>query len=291
MAELMQLTSKRASALVAHIDGLPAMPAAAMRLLSAVGRNLDFTQIDAIVRSDEAIAARVLRIANSVIYNPRGTTVLLPEAVRRLGTRALVRIAMETEVGGLLAEGGRAYGMRRGDLSEASVGGAVAAGLIAKRVGADEGLCFAGALLRDVGKIVIDALAGPAALDALASRGEGMPFLDCEVEEFGADHSELGAALAVHWKLPTPMARLIRFHHTPPQDPIDPCCDVVHAADWVARFAGLGLGADGMLYPFDRGARERLGLTRSDLEPLVIAVLTETAAQRAATKLAFGRST
>ncbi len=291
MAELMQLSSKEARALVAHIEGLPAMPAAAMRLLSAIGRDLDFTQIDHIVRSDEAIAARVLRIANSVVYNPRGGTVMLPDAVRRLGTRALVRIAMETEIGGLLAEGGRAYGMRRGDLSEAAVGGAIAAGLIAKRVSADEGLCFAGALLRDVGKIVIDSLAGPAALDALADRSEGLPFLECEHAQFGADHAELGAALAQQWKLPDSMARLIRLHHTPPQDPPDLACDVVHAADWVARFAGLGLGADGMMYPFDSGARVRLGLTRADLEPLVIAVLTETTQQRTAAKAAFGRTT
>jgi hypothetical protein len=46
--------------------------------------------------------------------------------------------------------------------------------------------------------------------------------------------------------------------------------DVVHIADAAARFAGLGLGCDGLLYPVSSAAMDRLGVDRDDLERLAL---------------------
>ena len=266
---------------LASLDALPALPATSMRLVSMLaggGAHADLREVEQIVCHDEAVAAAVLRLANSAACASPGRVFGLSEAIRRLGARTLCRIALETQASGLLADAGRSYGLRRGALSQAALGGAVAADILARRHGANAELCFVAALLRDIGKLAIDKLAGPDALERIAAQAEARPFLAFEREAFGIDHAELGALLCERWHLPDEIVRAVRHHHEPPDAPSDRVSDIVHAADCVARWAGLGLGCDGMLYPFDPGARERLSTSRDELEALVVDVLAATTA-------------
>ena len=261
---------------IAALDRLPALPATSMRLISLLaggGRDADLREIESIISHDEAVAATVLRRANSATFGMRGRVAGLSDAVRRLGTRELCRIALETQTSGLLANAGRSYGLRRGSLSQSALGGAVAADELAQIHRVNREVAFVAALLRDIGKLAIDAVAGPDALERIAAAADTRPFLAYEREAFGADHAELGALLCERWSLPTEIVHAVRGHHEPPSNPAEPLTDIVHAADCVARWAGLGLGCDGLMYPFDPGVRERLGVTRDDLEALVADVL------------------
>ncbi|MEY5060636.1 MAG: hypothetical protein RIS45_557 [Planctomycetota bacterium] len=264
---------------IAALDRLPALPATSMRLISLLaggGRDADFREIESIISRDEAVAATVLRRANSAALGMRGRVAGLSDAIRRLGTRELCRIALETQTSGLLANAGRSYGLRRGALSQAALGGAVAADELALFHKQNREIAFVAALLRDIGKLAIDAVAGPDALEQIAAAADTRPFLAYEREAFGADHAELGALLCQRWSLPAEIVAAVRGHHEPPSNPAEPLTDIVHAADCVARWAGLGLGCDGLMYPFDAGVRERLGVTRDDLEALVADVLAAT---------------
>jgi putative nucleotidyltransferase with HDIG domain len=173
----------------------------------------------------------------------------------------------------MLANAGRSYGLRRGALSQSALGGAIAADQLARLHGANREIAFVAALLRDIGKLAIDAVAGPDALEQIAAAADTRPFLAYEREAFGADHAELGAILCERWSLPHEIVRAVRGHHEPPSDPAEPLTDVVHAADCISRWAGLGLGCDGLMYPFDAAARERLGFSRDALEAIVADVL------------------
>jgi HD-like signal output (HDOD) protein len=264
---------------IAALDRLPALPATSMRLISLLaggGRDADFREIESIISRDEAVAATVLRRANSAALGMRGRVAGLSDAIRRLGTRELCRIALETQTSGLLANAGRSYGLRRGALSQAALGGAVAADELALFHKENREIAFVAALLRDIGKLAIDAVAGPDALERIAAAADTRPFLAYEREAFGADHAELGALLCQRWSLPTEIVQAVRGHHEPPSNPAEPLTDIVHAADCVARWAGLGLGCDGLMYPVDAGVRARLGVTRDDLEALVADVLAAT---------------
>jgi putative nucleotidyltransferase with HDIG domain len=257
---------------IASLDRLPALPSTSVRLVAMLAggaANVSLRDVEQIVRQDESIAASVLKLANSAAYGVPGRSFSIGDAVRRLGTRTLAKIALETQVSGQLASAGVSYGLRRGALSESALGGAIAAETLARRNHVNPELAFVAALLRDIGKLAIDALAGPDALEAIAAQADARPFLAYEREAFGADHAELGALLCERWGMPFEIVRAVRGHHEPPSDPADPVTDVVHAADSVARWAGLGLGCDGLLYPFHADARERLGTTRDELEALV----------------------
>ena len=248
---------------IAALDRLPALPATSMRLISMLaggGRDADLRDVECIVGHDEAVTAAVLRRANSAAFGMRGRIAGLGDAIRRLGTRELCRIALETQTSGMLANAGRSYGLRRGALSQSALGGAIAADQLARLHGANREVAFVAALLRDIGKLAIDAV-------------DTRPFLAYEREAFGADHAALGAMLCERWSLPSEIVGAVRGHHEPPSSPAEPLTDVVHAADCIARWAGLGLGCDGLMYPFDAAARERLGLSRDALEAIVADVL------------------
>ena len=273
---------------IAALDRLPALPATSLQLISMLaggGRDADLREVERIVSRDEAVAASVLRRANSAAFGMRGRVAGISDAIRRLGTRELCRIALETQTSGMLANAGRSYGLRRGALSQSALGGAIAADALARAhtdqgVKVDREIAFVAALLRDIGKLAIDAVAGPDALERIAAAADTRPFLAYEREAFGADHAELGAILCERWSLPASIIQAVRGHHEPPSDPVEPLTDVVHAADCVARWAGLGLGCDGLMYPFDAGARERLGTTREELEALVADILAATAPEQ-----------
>jgi putative nucleotidyltransferase with HDIG domain len=278
---------------IAALDRLPALPATSLQLISMLaggGRDADLREVERIVSRDEAVTASVLRRANSAAYGMRGRVAGIGDAVRRLGTRELCRIALETQTSGMLANAGRSYGLRRGALSQSALGGAIAADALARDHGVNREIAFVAALLRDIGKLAIDAVAGPDALERIAAAADNRPFLAYEREAFGADHAELGAILCERWSLPREIVQAVRGHHEPPADAAEPLTDVVHAADCVARWAGLGLGCDGLMYPFDAGARERLGVNRDDLEALVASVIAATVPEEAPGFLPVRRS-
>ena len=119
---------------IAALDRLPALPATTIQLISMLageGRDTDLHEVEKIVSRDEAVAASVLRRANSAAFGMRGRVAGISDAIRRLGTRELCRIALETQTSGLLANAGRSYGLRRGSLSQSALGGAVAADALA----------------------------------------------------------------------------------------------------------------------------------------------------------------
>lgn len=258
--------------IAATLDRLPPLPAAATRLLQVLAApDADLDEAVNIIRTDESLTASVLRTANSAAFGAPGRTLDLRAAVVRLGSRTVARFALELAAAPTFRDAGATYEVRRGELWRAAIGGARAAEDLAARCGAEPERCFVAALLRDIGRLAFD--------QHLRDSGDGIPrppagedSLEFERRTFGVDHATLGADLASRWGLPVEVVAAIRHHHRPParDEGGDLVLDVVHLADAAARFAGLGLGCDGLLYPVSEAAMDRLGVDRDDLERLAL---------------------
>lgn len=251
---------------------LSAMPTAVMRVSAMLASgNAESREIERIIKSDDVLAAAVLRRANSAIYGSASRTFDLHESIVRLGTRNLLHLIMEQKSANAFGTDGAAFGLRRGALWRSALGGAIGAELVAKRIHPDlAGLAYVAGLLRDIGKVAIEAFFGDMYFKMLSPHTHpDRTFVECERQAFGFDHAILGAEMVASWGLPDLLRDAIRRHHEPPppQSPDHhPLNDIVHAADAVCLWAGLAVGHDGLAYKIAPHVRERIGLTRREAE-------------------------
>lgn len=257
---------------ILSMEGLPAMPASVARVVPLlVNPASDWDAIERPIREDQALAASVLRLANSVQFGTPGRRFELRPAMARLGRASVLQCVLASGVERLAAGENHAFGLRRGAMWRGSIGGAFAAeSLAARHAPADASIAFIGALIRDIGKLALDVAYEGRYASIIAEHADGVSsFIELERVALGFDHAQVGAGLARRWGLPERVARAIETHHEPPppeHPDHDPAFDLIHAADAVARWAGLGLGIDGMEYRLAPHVRDGLGLDRRSAE-------------------------
>lgn len=259
------------SDMLKSIDKLPAFPATAARVIALLNdKHIDVGAISHVVRLDEALSMTVLRYANSTHYGRPGKEFDLNQSIVRLGGDALLKIVLQQQVGSIFEDGGVAFGLQRGAMWRGALGGAFAAEHLGRRhCGTDHQLCFLCGLLRDIGKLALDACYGAQYAAKVSQHLQpSMTYVEAERLAFGTDHAEVGAELALHWKLPERIAEAIRYHHDPPalEPKHDDLFDIVHAADILCLWAGLAIGHDGLQYRLVPHVRQSLGLTRRSAE-------------------------
>jgi diguanylate cyclase (GGDEF)-like protein len=191
--------------LKARLDGLavlPTLPSVAMRALELCQReNLDPNEIAALVGNDPALAARVLKTANSPAFAWRDEVRTLSRAVALLGVHAvrtlilsfsLLRDAPSTELAAMTS-----YWKR-------SVLAALAAREIASEIGYSlREEAFLAGLLQDFGILALRQLGESAYNDLLESAAHDHDRITAgERSIFGCDHAAVGAWLVARWRLP-----------------------------------------------------------------------------------------
>ena len=149
------MTHPSLAEMIARLHKLPAMPAVAMELLSSLSD--DNTEVDALARriaQDQAIAARVLRVANSPFYGLQTQVGSIRDAIVVLGfssVRSLVLTA--TVVSGLPA--GRCPGFSQEHFWRHGLAVGVAARSLAQALGRKADNLFIAGLLHDIGRLAM----------------------------------------------------------------------------------------------------------------------------------------
>lgn len=262
---------------ILNIDRLPAMPAAlAQAIPLLLNPDSDWPAIEAVVRRDEALTVAVLRLANSAMYGGSSRQCDLRQALSRLGRDTVRRCLLQQQVSRIIGDEVAAFDLQRGALWRSSLAGAIAAEQLAiEHKFPDASLAFMCALLRDIGKLAINVKFGAQYLSLIAAHAtEGRSFTDAENAALGFNHAQIGGALARRWRLPERVAQAIECHHQPPAPgpEHDVLFDIVHAADLISRWAGLGVGIDGMNYPLAEHVRVSLELDRRSAEREIVFV-------------------
>jgi len=221
----------------------------------------------AVIESDEAFAANLLRYANSAANARPIRARTIRQAVTMLGRRALVRIALEAATYRFLE---RSRGNGRASLGQMhlhAITVALCAAATAEEARVPGDAAHLGGLLHDVGKLVLPAVFGADACDALAREApSGAERVLAERERFGIDHAQCGALLCERWGLPAETASIVAWHHGGPTGVGAPNADVacVQLADNVAGMLS-GADADHALLEV---SLHRLGLTADVLDHL-----------------------
>ena len=146
------------SKLIQDIKDLPPMPQVVIRIQHLISNlNSDTKQLAEIIESDQAIAAKVLKMANSAFYGMSGKISSIHQASLLLGYRTLGEIVTLAGAADLLAGKMPGYGYDAQDLWKHSLSVAFASKLIVEMK--NKNLIYeahTAGLIHDVGKIILD---------------------------------------------------------------------------------------------------------------------------------------
>ncbi len=199
----------RLGALVDRVEDLQLFPAQAARVRAvADDRRSTLDDLAAVVASDPALTASILRLANSAFFGLRRQVGDLRQGIFVLGFRATRDLALALALAGL----GRCEHPMRAHLWQQALRGAAAARAIAGCTygQVDVGDAFVAGLLRDIGAVLLLEVDGHGY--AALSDGCG-DLLEAERHRYGADHATVGAACLERWGLPVETCEAVSAHH------------------------------------------------------------------------------
>src|SRR3954453_21512779 len=192
----------------------------------------------AVVESDEAFSANLLRYANSAANARPIRARTIPQPIPLLGRRALVRKALEAETYRFLERFPGGAHLSRGQLHVHAVTVAAYAYTAAELRGAHTDTAHLAGPPHDAGKLLMPAAFGVVALEEIATEAPvGADRAALERRRLGLDHAAAGALLV---RLPAPDdagTRAIAYHHGGPTGLASPTREAAcgQAADAVAH--------------------------------------------------------
>lgn len=250
-----------------------------INLMSKPGHNTG--DVARVIECDALLTAKVIEVANSSAFSPLQPITSISRAVSHMGDKIVVGIAVASCAKAVYDKDLDGYESKRGELWEHSLMTAIASREVAK---ASKGkvsreLAYTGGLLHDIGKSVISEFLGGATrmiVDRIDS-GRNSDYLEAERAILRTDHCNIGAKLAKHWKLPSPLQAVIKHHHKPAlAEPGDvPLAYVVHLGDMLAMMSGSGTGADSMMYHIDKGYEEYIKISADDWAAIMASTVEE----------------
>jgi HD-like signal output (HDOD) protein len=267
-----------------NVNDLPPMPQTVLKAREIIANpKSDFKELAELFETDQAIAAKVLKLANSPYYGMGGKVSSIQRASVILGHKTLGEIIAMGGASSILGKRLDGYGLDAGALWKHSLAVAFGARIIAQKV--DLSLlndAFTSGLIHDTGKLIMDKYISERwdKFEAFMADGNES-FLNAEKAVLELDHAEAAFEVCKAWNIPRPLTIAIRYHHFPSQSHGNVLAYIVHVADAIAMMTGLGQGVDGSFYKMDDNAMEFLGLKEDAINDIMVEVLN--AAQKIST--------
>lgn len=200
---------------ILHQSGdLPAMPKAALHILSVIeDSRTTATRLEKAVAMDQALTAKILRIANSPFYGAVREIKTVSEAIVRLGFVTIRNWTLVTATKSVFLGAGASPLFHK--IWRQSVLSAMATQLVAQQVRrAEAETAFVGGLMQNIGQLVL-ARSHPDLFQQVLSISaeEQLPYYLVEQELLGFDHGDLGALLIKEWNLSEDLEQAVRWHH------------------------------------------------------------------------------
>lgn len=262
--------------LIANLGDLPPLPQVAAQVLRvAADPDSSTDELQRVISTDQALAAQILKIANSAMFGMMREVRTLTQAIMTLGFSTIKSVVIASSAKNLYSRG--TAGLQERLMWEHALFSALAARAFARQLKMQRvEEAFLGALMHDIGKSVL-ALKFPERYGQLIRSvyNEQVDGLEMELEVFGFDHAMVGEALLMSWNLAHALEQAARWHHDPSHAEPDhqSLVALVAMGNQLALDRGIGLGKPDSLSTPTGQARLILGLDTSALAEHQEAVL------------------
>jgi HD-like signal output (HDOD) protein len=251
---------------------IASMPAIVPRINKAVDDPRgSMDAVGKIITEDPALAARLLKLANSAFYTSPFPVKTISRALTMIGTKQLKELVTAIFTVKMCSKyAGKQINMDA--FWRHSIACGVAARVIAtsKRLINTERFYLAG-LLHDVGHLIIytKLMEHTDKLAAQCKEGK-IPVYKLEREILGFDHAEVGGRLLKAWQLPAELVGPVMYHHTPSKaEDFQLETAIIHVAEVIASSMLYGSAMEPHVPPFDRAAWDTIGIPLNALPTII----------------------
>lgn len=197
-----------------HARALPAAPRVMAELCELLQDiNTDLEQIALVIRADAALAARVIRISNSVVYGGDWQVASIDEAVNRVGFEEVLRLVGTASVASFIDESLTMYGLQAEEVRASLLLHALSAEALAHNTPIDPRTAYTAGLLRALGMMVLDRAARGRLPEELAYDPNQFPtYLEWETARFGLGAADVTRMILDEWRFPDDIVTAIEEH-------------------------------------------------------------------------------
>jgi putative nucleotidyltransferase with HDIG domain len=206
---------------VAQISDLPLRVGTLQRLLEIISSEVSSVrELESIIHFDQALSAKILRLANSSFYGMRGNVLTVAEAIMRIGFAQVESICLCTLLMQLCSDQSGLDPAEGEGLWKHAFATARIASLIAQtKPWMSKELAYALGLLHDLGRLAMTVHFNEY-YRLISSLAESRKIPRWLVEsEYGFTHREIGRWMCFKWALPEIYARVTEYHHQPDRSP------------------------------------------------------------------------
>lgn len=255
--------------LIERLGELPTLPVVIQKINALLSNpRTTATEVGQAIATDQAIAAKIIRLVNSALYGFPGRISTITHAIVILGFSTVKNVILTTAILSRFDLKKTVNGFDMAGLWKHSVATGSIARLIAQEIGfKGKEEAFVGGLLHDLGKVA-HALYLPDSFVSVVEHAheKQILFYDSERDLHGTTHADIGTWVAEKWNLPNDLTAVISLHHNPTKAGNHALLvSIVHLADILARGLQVGNAGDSTIPIVDLDAWAMLDLSEEQL--------------------------
>ncbi len=229
-----------AHVIASEVQDIPTLHQVAWKVLKTISdKGSSVQDLEKLISRDQALTARILRVANSAFLGNDKQTLRVSEAILRLGTERLRSLVLSACIDGVC----RSRSLKNRSIWDHALAVGLAADFLAIECSyADHEGAFVAGLMHDIGKLILDSHMPDQYQEVLdLVYNENLGFTAAERRVIGFDHTEIGTLVAKSWNLPPVLQEVVQMHHQPLSAALDrDLCAIVSLADGVCVKYGIG---------------------------------------------------
>lgn len=266
----MTQTQSVAEKIVQATGDLPTMPHIASLVMEKLSDpHATPKDLHRIISQDQALAARVLKIANSPFYGCARTVTNLTDALVVMGFDSIRSLVVASAMQDFFKK----FGLAEKLLWEHSIACGSLAKQIARRVKYSKiEEAFLAGLLHDIGKVVLNLKMPDEMLRIVEEvyNDSTQSFIEMEEKAFGFNHAQVGMLIARKWNFTDSIEEAIGYHHQPEKAKILPILSyIISLSNSFTHKLQMGPTRREDLDLSELRSSKALRLTKGDLEALL----------------------